>query len=48
MFALIAIVLFVLAAFGVNFDTVNIVDIGLACVAAHLLFGSWPINWNRS
>jgi hypothetical protein len=52
MFALIAVVLFVLAAFGVRFDEVDIVALGLACVAAHLLIGAWPFGatppWRRN
>lgn len=42
MFALAAIVLFMLAAFGVNFDEVNIVYVAAACVAAHLLIDFRP------
>lgn len=51
MFALAAVILFVLAAFGVKFDSVDIVDIGLACFAAHFLldFRPWSgVNFNRS
>ncbi len=44
MAALIALVLFILAAFGVNFDALDIVDLGLAFVALHLLIGAWPLN----
>lgn len=40
MFALAALVLFILAAFGVRFDAVNIVYLAAACIAAHLLLGS--------
>lgn len=48
LFAVAALVLFVLAAFGVGFDTVNIVALGLACLAAHLLIGAWPaVPWSR-
>lgn len=43
---LIAIILFILAAFGLHFEHVNIVDLGLAFTAAGLLLGvSWP--WPR-
>lgn len=47
MFALIALVLFVLAAFDVQWDKVNIVWLGLAFVAASLLFGNWPVGTIR-
>lgn len=48
MFALIALVLFVLAAFGVTFGNVGLVPLGLACLAAHLLVGAWPaVPWSR-
>ena len=44
MFALIAVILFLLAAFGVAFGTVDIVALGLASVALHLLVGLWPFG----
>jgi Flp pilus assembly protein TadG len=44
MFALIAIILFALAAFGVHWSSVNIVDLGLAFLALALLAGNWPIG----
>lgn len=44
MFAVIALILFMLAAFGVEFGTVNIVDLGLAFLALALLFGNWPVG----
>lgn len=47
MFALIALVLFVLAAFGVDFDSVNIIALGLAFLAAALLLGNWPLGFVR-
>jgi hypothetical protein len=37
MLALISCILFVLAAFGVSFDEVNIVALGLAFLAAHFV-----------
>lgn len=37
MLALVATILFVLAAFGVGFDEVNIVALGLASLAAHFV-----------
>lgn len=37
MLALISCILFVLAAFGVSFDEVNIVALGLAFLAAHFI-----------
>lgn len=42
MFALIALVLFALAAFGVSFGEVNIVWLGLAFIAAHLIYDFRP------
>ena len=45
MAALIALVLFVLAAFGVKIDSVNIVDLGLAFLALALLLGNWPFGY---
>ena len=47
MAAIIALVLFVLAAFGVKFDAVNIVYLGAAFVALALLIGNWPIGVRR-
>lgn len=47
MFALVALVLFVLAAFGVRFGSVDIIALGLACIAAHLLVGLWPFGTLR-
>jgi hypothetical protein len=50
-FALAALVLFVLAAFGVKFESVGIVEIGLACLAAHFLidFRPWSgVNFSRT
>lgn len=43
MFALIAAIIFALAAFGVEFDSVNIVDLGLAFLAVALIAGNWPL-----
>ncbi len=45
MFALIALVLFALAAFGVKFEAVGIVELGLAFLAAAILVGNWPIGY---
>jgi len=45
MFALAAAILFLLAAFGLKFDAVNIVDLGLAANALHLLVGNWPFGY---
>lgn len=47
MLALIALVLFVLAAFGVSFDAFNLVWMGLAFLAAAFLFGNWPLGYFR-
>ncbi len=42
MFALVALVLFALAAFGVEFGEVALVPLGLAFLAAHLLIDFRP------
>jgi hypothetical protein len=44
MFALAAVILFLLAAFGIKFDSVGIVELGLASLALHLLVGLWPFG----
>jgi hypothetical protein len=44
MFALLALVCFVLAAFGVSFGVVDLLALGLAFVAAHLILGLWPLE----
>jgi hypothetical protein len=45
MFALIALILFVFAALG-SATTINLIAWGLAAIAAHLLFGLWPLGGN--
>lgn len=48
MLAAIALVIFVLAAFGVKVESFNLAYMGLAFLAAALLFGNWPIGlWTR-
>jgi hypothetical protein len=42
--ALLALICFVLAMFGVKFDAVNIVYLGFAFLALGLLIGNWPIG----
>lgn len=44
MFALIAVILFLLKAFGVTFESVDIIALGLASTALHLLVGAWPLG----
>ncbi len=44
MFALIAAILFALAAFGLKFESFGIVEAGLFFVALHLLVGTWPFG----
>jgi hypothetical protein len=44
MFAIIAALLFVLAAFGVAITGVDIVALGLCALAIHLLVGAWPLG----
>lgn len=50
MFALIALICFVLALFNVDLGQVNLVTLGLAFLALHLLLGGivWsPPSWRR-
>lgn len=44
MAALLALICFVLAMFGVKFDAVNIIYLGFALLALALLIGNWPIG----
>lgn len=44
MAALIAMVLFVLAAFGIKFEAFGIVEMGLAFLALALIVGNWPFG----
>lgn len=46
MFALIALICFVLALFGVDLGRIDLVILGLAFVALHLLFGV-GIPWRK-
>lgn len=41
MFALAALICFILALFDVTLEF-SLVNLGLACIAAHLLVGLWP------
>jgi hypothetical protein len=43
MFALLALVCFVLVTFHVHVP-IDLLALGLAFVAAHLLLGAWPVN----
>lgn len=45
MFAILALVLFVLAAFRVDFEAFELVPMGLALVAVHLIVGNWPLGY---
>lgn len=49
MFALAAAVCFILATFGVDFDAINLVALGLFFLALGVFFGPWPIvdRWSR-
>lgn len=47
MLALIALLCFVLALFGVHLGSINLVTLGLCFVAAHLAFGGY-LPWRRS
>jgi hypothetical protein len=50
-FALLALLTFVLALFGVALGSVNLVILGLVFISAHLLVGLWPLGavgpWRR-
>jgi len=45
MFAFLALLTFLLALFGVHIGTVNMLLLGLAFIAAHLLVDPLPIAW---
>lgn len=45
--ALIALILFAIAAFGVKFGSVNIVDLGLAFLALAVVLGYLPDPFHR-
>lgn len=44
MFALLAVITFALALFGVVLGALNLVVLGLLFVAVHLLVGMWPFG----
>lgn len=44
MFAIFAIVCFLVAAFGGHISHLNLVDIGLAFLGFAILVGNWPIG----
>lgn len=46
MFAILAAIVFALATFGPNsIGVVELIPLGLAFVAVHLVAGAWPINF---
>lgn len=48
MFAILALICFVLALFGVHLGSIDMVVLGLAFLAAHLIWNpGYPWNWNR-
>jgi hypothetical protein len=47
MFALLALLCFVLALFGVSIGTIDLVVLGLAFIALHLLIGWGLTPWRR-
>lgn len=47
MFALLALLCFVLALFNVTIGTIDLVVLGLVFIAAHLLFGITLTPWRR-
>lgn len=44
MFAIIAALIFILAAFKVTMGDVELVPLGLCALAIHLLVGAWPLG----
>lgn len=44
MFAIIAALLFILAAFRVDMEAFELVPMGLCSLAIHLLVGAWPFG----
>lgn len=44
MFAIVAALLFILAAFNVQLGAMNLIALGLCALAIHLLIGSWPFG----
>lgn len=51
MFALAALICFLLALFGAHVGTIDLVVLGFVFIAAHLLVGLWPFGaalpWRR-
>lgn len=45
MFAIIALILFVLDSFGVDFEAFKLLPMGLAFLALHLIVGNWPLGY---
>ena len=46
MFALVALICFILALFNVHLGSINLVTLGFCFVALHLMVG-WGIPWGR-
>lgn len=46
MFALVALICFILALFGVHLGSINLLVLGFCFVALHLMVG-WGIPWGR-
>ena len=44
MFAILAAILFGLAAFGVQFGNVSVVALGLLALAIHFIIADWPMT----
>lgn len=47
MFAILALLAFVLALFDVTIGSIDLVTLGLALIAAHLAFGAIWAPWRR-
>jgi hypothetical protein len=48
MFAILALLAFLLALFGVHIGAINLVTLGLAFIAAHMIWDPFPVSsWRR-
>jgi len=48
MFALLALICFLLALFGGTIGSLNLVTLGFVFISAALLFGNWPVGYVTS
>lgn len=47
MFAIAALVVFLLALFGAHIGTLNLLYLGLAFLALHFVWSPWALPWGR-